>query len=139
MNRTRILIAEDHKEMRDRVVQQLKNDFEVIGSVGDGGAVLKMVPEMLPDVCVLDISMPILSGIEAAQRLKAGGSTSRIVFLTVHEDPDFLEAALDTGALGYVLKSRMGCDLVPAINAVMAGRLFISPSSSLSDRRNGGQ
>jgi DNA-binding NarL/FixJ family response regulator len=135
MARTRILIAEDHKEMRDKVVQQLENDFEIIGLVGDGDAVLKMAPEMLPDVCVLDISMPILSGIEAAQKLKAGGSTSRIIFLTLHEDPDFLKAALDTGALGYVLKSRLGCDLVPAINAVIAGRLFISPSSHLSERR----
>jgi DNA-binding NarL/FixJ family response regulator len=134
MARTRILIAEDHKEMRDKVVQQLENDFEIIGLVGDGDAVLKMAPEMLPDVCVLDISMPILNGIEAAQKLKARGSTSRIIFLTLHEDPDFLKAALDTGALGYVLKSRLACDLVPAIDAVIAGRLFISPSSHLSER-----
>lgn len=132
MTRTRILIAEDHKEMRDKVVQQLENDFEIVGSVSDGGAVVAMAPQILPDVCVLDISMPILSGIEAAHELKALGLTSRIVFLTVHEDQDFLEAAMDAGALGYVLKSRMGCDLVRAINAVMAGRVFVSPSSNLS-------
>jgi DNA-binding NarL/FixJ family response regulator len=118
--------------MRDKVVRHLEDDFDVVGSVEDGGAVLTMAPQMLPDVCVLDISMPILSGIETAQKLRAGGSTSRIVLLTVHDDRDFLEAALEAGALGYVLKSRMGCDLVLAINAVMAGRLFISPSSNLS-------
>ena len=123
--------------MRDKIVQQLESDFEVIGFVGDGGAVLKMATELQPDVCVLDISMPMVSGIEAARKLKAGGSTSRIVFLTVYEDPDFLEAALATGALGYVLKSRIDCDLASAIAGVMDGRLFISPSRNLSHRRNG--
>ena len=134
MTRIRILIADDHKEMRDKIVQQLEEEFEVVGSVTDGCLVLEAEPRMQPDLCVLDISMPGLSGIEAALELKARNSTSRIVFLTVHEDPDFLEAALETGALGYVLKSRMGSDLAPAVRSAMAGRLFISPSCALPDR-----
>ena len=127
MVRTRILIADDHKEMRDKVVRELEPEFEVVGSVANGQALLAAAPKMQPDVCVLDISMPIMSGIEAASQLQASGSVPRIVFLTVHKEPDFLEAALDTGALGYVLKSRMGADLIPAIHSVLSGRLFVSP------------
>ena len=127
MSRLRILVADDHKAMRAKVVKHLENDFEVVGAVGDGNAVLEAEARMLPDVCVLDISMPKLSGIEAAGELKKRGSVSKIVFLTVHQDPDFLEAALDSGCLGYVIKSRMALDLIPAINAAISGRLFISP------------
>ena len=133
MSRLRVLIADDHKAMRDKVVKHLENDFEVVGAVGDGNAVLEAEARMLPDVCVLDISMPKLSGIEAAGELTKRGSVSKIVFLTVHQDPDFLEAALETGSLGYVVKSRMALDLIPAINAAISGRLFISPTCSFPE------
>ena len=82
---------------------------------------------MKPDLCVVDISMPIICGIEAATKLKDSGSAAKIVFLTVHEDPDFLRAALETGALGYVVKSRMASELSGAIRGALAGRLFVSP------------
>ncbi len=72
--------------------------------------------------------MPILNGIEAAHRLKQTGSRSKLVFLTMHEDPDFVRAALAEGALGYVAKSRLATDLPAAIHAALAGRLFVSPS-----------
>jgi DNA-binding NarL/FixJ family response regulator len=108
-------------------MQQLEPEFEVVGAVGDGDALLEAASRMKPDVCVIDISMPIMSGIEAANEIRASGSIVKIVFLTVHEDPDFLQAALETGALGYVVKSRVVTDLSPAINAALAGRLFISP------------
>ena len=133
MNRLRILIADDHEAMRDKIVKHLENDFEVVGAVEDGKAVLEAEARMLPDVCVLDISMPKLSGIEAAGELKKRGSRCKVVFLTVHQDPDFLEAALDKGALGYVVKNRMALDLMPAINAAVAGRLFISPTCNFPD------
>jgi len=113
--------------MREQVVRELEPEFEVVGAVGSGEALLAAVPKIQPDVCILDISMPIMSGIEAAAQLQASNSVSRIVFLTVHKDSDFVEAALNTGALGYVLKSRMGADLIPAIHAVLSGRLFVSP------------
>ena len=83
---------------------------------------------MKPDVCVLDISMPKMSGIEAAIQLRKRGSAVKVVFLTVHEDPDFVGAALATDALGYVVKSRMASDLSSAIREALAERLFVSPS-----------
>ena len=128
MKRLRILVADDHKAMRDRVVKHLGNDFDVVSAVGDGYAVLEAESTMQPNVCVLDISMPNLNGIEAACELTRRGSISKIVFLTARQDPDFLEAAFDSGAVGYVVKSRMGVDLIPAINAAIGKRLFISPT-----------
>jgi DNA-binding NarL/FixJ family response regulator len=127
MVRARILLADDHKDIREKVMQQLEPEFEVVGAVGDGNALLEAASQMKPDVCVVDISMPIMSGIEAATQMKGSGSSVKIIFLTVHEDPDFLQAALDAGALGYVVKSRVASDLCPAIRAALAGRLFVSP------------
>jgi two-component system response regulator DesR len=114
--------------MRDRVVRllELERDFDVVGAVDDGAALLEVEPKLQPDVCVVDISMTSVCGIEAANSLKARGSNAKIVFLTVQGDPDFVRAAMDAGALGYVLKSRMVSDLSAAIKGAMAGRQFIS-------------
>ena len=139
MNRVRILVADDHMRMRAKVVQHLENDFEVVGAVADGEAVLEAESRMQPDVCVLDISMPKLSGIEAACELRKRGSSSKIVFLTVHQDPDFLEEALDSGGLAYVVKSRLALDLIPAIHAAISGRLFISPSCNFRESKPAGE
>ncbi len=139
MARARILLADDHKEIRDRAVRLLEPEFQVVGTVADGKALLKASAQMKPDVCVIDISMPQLNGIEAAIQLRASGSKARIVFLTVNEDPDFVRAALRTGALGYVVKSRMASDLCAAINGAIGGHLFVSPSCIFSadpDQRN---
>jgi DNA-binding NarL/FixJ family response regulator len=125
------LLAEDHKEMRDRAVCLLEPEFDVIGTVADGRELLKAEFEMAPDVCVIDISMPAICGIEAAARLQASQSRAKIVFLTVYEDPDFLQAALNSGASAYVVKSRMTSDLCSAVRAALSGRLFISPSPKL--------
>jgi DNA-binding NarL/FixJ family response regulator len=117
----------------------LEPEFEVVGTVADGNALVKAAAQLIPDVCVIDISMPHLNGIEAAIRLRESGSGARIVFLTVNEDSDFVRAALRTGALGYVVKSRMASDLCVAINGAMSGRLFVSPSCIFSvdpDQRN---
>ena len=127
MVRARILLADDHKDIREKIMQQLEPEFEVVGAVEDGNALLKAASQMKPDVCVVDISMPIMSGMEAVTQMKVSGSSVRIVFLTVHEDPDFVQAALEAGALGYVVKSRVASDLCPAIRSALAGRLFVSP------------
>ncbi len=127
MNRARILLADDHDDMRVRVKRHLGNEFEVLGCVKNGLALLKAAAKLHPDVCLLDISMPVLDGIETATRLKESGSEAQIVFLTIHEDPDFVQAALKTGALGYVVKRRMVSDLRLAIEEALAGRKFISP------------
>jgi DNA-binding NarL/FixJ family response regulator len=131
VNRARILSADDHGEMRDQIKSLLDNEFEVLDSVGDGLALLDAAAKLHPDVCLLDISMPILNGIETAERLKQRGSGVKIVFLTIHEDQDFLEAALKAGASGYVLKRRMAFDLRPAIVEALAGRTFVSSCKGL--------
>lgn len=132
MARARILLADDHKEIRDRAVRLLEPEFEVVGTVADGAALLEASSQMEPDVCVIDISMPEVNGIEAAIRLRESGSEAKIVFLTVNEDSDFVRAALKTGALGYVVKSRMASDLCAAIHGAISGHLFVSPSCIFS-------
>ena len=132
MARARILLADDHKEIRDRAVRLLEPEFEVIGAVADGQALVHAFAQLKPDVCVIDISMPFLNGIEAAIKLRENLSEAKIVFLTVNEDSDFVRAALRTGALGYVVKSRMATDLCAAINGAISGRLFVSPSCILN-------
>lgn len=135
MNRARILLADDHKEMRDRVKRYLEREFEVVEAVDNGRALLEAASKLRPDVCLLDISMPILNGIETAIQLKERGSTAKILFLTIHEDLDFVQAALKTGASGYVIKRRMASDLRTAIREALAGRTFISSSIALAQTR----
>jgi len=126
VNRARILLADDHADMRDQIKRLLEEEFEVLDTVENGLALLAAAVKLQPDVCLLDISMPILNGIETATRLKQSGSTARIVFLTGNEDLDFVQAALKTGASGYVLKRQMVLDLRSAIKEALAGRRCIS-------------
>ena len=126
MKRARILVAEDHKLMRNRVVRLLKSEFEVVGAVDSGQALLEAAARLKPDVCVLDISMPLVSGIEAAAQLKLSDSPTKVIFLTIHNDSDFVGAAFKSGAEGYVFKTRMAADLIVAVREVMAGRTFLS-------------
>jgi DNA-binding NarL/FixJ family response regulator len=134
VNRARILLADDHVEMSDRVKRHLEDEFEVLDPVENGFALLDSAERLKPDVCLLDISMPVLNGIETANRLKESGSTAKIVFLTIHEDLDFVQAALKAGALGYVIKRRMVSDLRLAIREALAGRIFISASKAFETK-----
>jgi DNA-binding NarL/FixJ family response regulator len=131
VTRPRVLLADDHKEVCDSVVRLLTPEFEVVGVVKDGPELLSAESHIQPDVCVIDISMPGMCGIEAARLLRERGSRAEIVFLTVHEDSDFVRAALDLGALGYVVKSRIVSDLCTAVRVALTGQLFISPSPRL--------
>ena len=124
MARARILVADDHEEVRNTIVHLLKPQFEVLAAVGDGPEFLEAFDRLKPDLCVLDISMPKMSGIEVACRIKESHSHAKIVFLTLHDDSDFRAAALETGAEGYVTKERMGGDLIVAVHEVLAGRRF---------------
>src|SRR5271166_367915 len=133
MSRPRILLADDHQLVLERVTVLLQSTFEVVGVAHDG---LEMVDEAIrlsPDIIVADISMPKLDGIEAAHRLREMGAKAPIVFLTIHKGPEFVEACLAEGALGFVVKSQMKADLIPAIDAALAGRCFVS---SLRHRHN---
>jgi DNA-binding NarL/FixJ family response regulator len=127
-DRPRILLADDHNLVVERVLSVLERDFEVVGTASNGRELVNEAERLRPDVIVLDISMPVLTGIEAAHQLREAGSTVKLVFLTVHEEPAFVQACFAEGGLGYVKKSRLGTDLIPAINEALSGHRFISSS-----------
>jgi DNA-binding NarL/FixJ family response regulator len=122
----RVVLADDHQEVIARVRRTLGEDFEVIGAVEDGNQAVDAVRLLDADVLVIDISMPVANGLEAANRLVEAQSRVKIVFLTIHEDQDFVTAAMSAGAAGYVTKSRLSADLVPAIREALQGHRFIS-------------
>jgi DNA-binding NarL/FixJ family response regulator len=127
----RIVLADDKKEVLRTVTHVLGSRFNVVGTAENGRDAVNLAINLFPDVVVLDISMPIMNGIQAARRLKELHSPARVVFLTVQADPDFVEAALSVGALGYVLKESLATELAPAIWEVMQGSIFTSPSLPL--------
>jgi DNA-binding NarL/FixJ family response regulator len=133
MTRTRVVVAEDLPPVLTTVVALLRESFDVVGAVCDGQAALETTLKLEPDLVVLDISMPLMSGIEVAQELKKLGNRAKIVFLTVHEDNDILKTCQSAGGLGYVIKLLMDTDLVPAINEALAGNRFTSDFPSQQD------
>jgi DNA-binding NarL/FixJ family response regulator len=130
-----VLLADDHDAVLTVAARLLGQEFEVVRAVRDGQAVLEAAAKLRPDVVVLDIAMPVLSGLEAARRLQADGGAAKVVFLTVYEDPDYLRAARAAGALGYVVKDRLASDLPVAVREALAGRPFVSPSLDLGTAR----
>ena len=129
----RIVAADDNRQVRDKIVQLLKENFEIVGTAADGKAALELVLLLEPEVVVLDISMPVMSGIEAAAEIRNKSSKTKIVFLTVHDDSDFVKAALNVGASGYVVKSQMAIDLPAAISAATDGNKFISSNCAVME------
>ena len=130
MRKVRILLADDQPMICEAVASHLQATYEIVASVGDGQALIQAATRMKPDVIVTDISMPILNGIEAANILRDSGSTSRIIFLTIHQDLDYINAGFAAGALAYVAKPRMSADLLSAIQEALVGRSFVSPIAS---------
>jgi len=126
LSKIRVFLADDHPRLPDIVEHFLEPEFEVVGKAADGQALFEGAMRLKPDVVVMDISMPVLNGIEAADRLTESGCKSRIVFLTVHTDSDFVRRCLSTGAFGYVVKSRIATELAPAIREALAGHIFVS-------------
>ena len=120
----RILVADDHEAVRNKIVHLLEQQFDVLGAMSDGPSFLKAVDRLKPDLCVLDISMPNMSGIDVAQQIKQCDSQIKIVFVTLHDDLDFRAAALATGAEGYVTKAKMGGELLFAVKEILAGGRF---------------
>jgi DNA-binding NarL/FixJ family response regulator len=128
MSKMRVLLADDYRPLLESLLRLLGPGFEIVGEAQTGQALVGAALKLKPDVIVTDISMPILNGIEAAKRLREAGSMSKIVFLTVLTDPDFISTCMATGALAYVVKGRLGSDLEPAIREAVAGQIFISPA-----------
>ena len=121
----RVLLADDNPAILEVLKQMLRKDFNILAAVNAGSDVIREAPDLKPDVIVLDISMGDLNGFEVTRRLHATNCASKIIFLTVHEELEFIRAAFDAGASGYVFKSRMNADLREAIYVVQAGKVFI--------------
>ena len=126
MGRASVLLADDHRAVCESVAALLELDFDVLGTVSNGKEMLAEAQRLRPDIVVTDISMPVLDGIEATKQLRASNSEAKVIFLTVHDRPEFVKACLATGALGYVVKRRLTTDLIPAIHEALAGHRFVS-------------
>lgn len=135
MNHPRVLLADDNRLLVKRVAELLAPSFDVVGTAYDGQDLVVKALRLTPDVIVVDITMPILTGIEAVHRLRNAGLGAKFVFLTIHSESEFLEACLAEGAVGYVLKTHMTGDLIPAINAAVAGKQFVSSGISNAENR----
>jgi DNA-binding NarL/FixJ family response regulator len=130
LSKIRVLLADNHDTILDQIRTLLSGaDFEIVGAVHNGQEAVTEVRRLDPDVLVIDISMPVLNGLEAASRLRTSPGT-RIVVVTVHEDEDFVAAAFSAGASGYVTKADLTTDLIPAIHEALEGRIYISKSIS---------
>jgi len=126
VSKASILLADDNPEVHIEVAEILEPEYEIVASVLNGRAVLDNWSRLKPDVIVLDISMGEPNGIDVALALRESGCESKIVFLTIHSDRDFVEAAMGAGGSGYVIKSRLRCDLVEALKAVLSEHEFVS-------------
>ena len=133
MTRKRVVVADDLPPVLTTVAALLRESFDVVSLVSDGRAALEATLSLEPDLVVLDISMPAMSGIEVAHELRKRSNKAKIVFLTVHEDADILKACQAAGGLGYVVKVLMDTDLVLAMNQALAGHIFTSRFPSLRD------
>lgn len=126
----RVFIADDYERWRSfvRLTLQIWPELQVIGEVSDGLEAIKKAQELQPDLILLDIGLPTLNGIEAARRIREVSPTSKILFVSENRSTDIAEEALSTGAGGYVVKSDAASDLLPAVNAVLHGKRFVSSS-----------
>src|SRR3954452_12279799 len=127
MRRPRVLLADDHRLVREAFARLLESDCDVVGTVADGRALLAAAPVLRPDIVVLDIAMPLLNGIDAARQLKRLMPEVRLIFLTVSEDPDLAAEAFRAGASGYLLKNSAASELFTAIREVDQGRFYVTP------------
>jgi DNA-binding NarL/FixJ family response regulator len=123
----RLLLADDHTLMLEGIRLMLEPEFDLVGSVEDGQALLAAAKRLKPDVILLDISMPILNGIDAARRLRKTLPSARLIFVTMHADADYVAEAFRAGAMGYLLKRAAASELIIAIRAVLQGNHYVSP------------
>jgi DNA-binding NarL/FixJ family response regulator len=129
--RLRVLVADDNASILAKASTRLARDFDVIAAVSDGRQAVHAARRLDPDVAVLDVTMPELDGFQTARELKRFGSRAKIVMMTMHDSDEFVATAVESGAHGYVLKTRMQSDLASAIDHAIAGRLFVPSLTSL--------
>jgi DNA-binding NarL/FixJ family response regulator len=127
MSRPRVLLADDHKIVTEGLKGLLEPEFELVGTVEDGRALLAAAEKLRPDVIVADISMPLLNGIDSVRLIRKLHEEIKVVFLTMHPDVTYAVSAFEAGAQGYVLKHSAPTELVAAIRSVMKGKTFVTP------------
>jgi DNA-binding NarL/FixJ family response regulator len=127
MTRPRVLLADDHTLLLEAFEKLLSDDCDVVGTVTDGRSLMTEAVRLRPDVVVVDVSMPLLNGIDAARRLKQTVPEARIVILTMNEDPDLAAEAFRAGASGYLIKRSAASELLTAIHEAMQHRSYVTP------------
>jgi len=130
MKRARVLLADDHTLTLEGIRAVLEPHHEIIGAVTDGRALVEAALRLIPDLIILDITMPLLNGVDAAVQIKKSLPGVKLLFVTMHVNPAYLEAALNAGGNGYVLKSSAREELLEAIQSVLNGRIYVTPSLS---------
>jgi DNA-binding NarL/FixJ family response regulator len=133
MNRIRILLADDHPMVLDGVAKILDHEFDVVGKVEDGRALVAAAQQLKPDVIVTDMTMPLLHGLEACRQIKRL-VCSKVIFLTMHADVAYAKEAFQSGASGYLLKRNAGSELIDAIHQVIQGQTYLTPLVFLDDQ-----
>ena len=134
INGIRILLADDHPMVLDGVAKILDDEFEVVGKVEDGRALVAAAQELTPDIIVTDMTMPLLHGLEACRQLRQLAIASKVIFLTMHADVAYAKEAFEAGASGYLLKRSAASELVEAIHTVIQGRAYLTPLVFLDDQ-----
>lgn len=129
----RLLLVDDNVAVLETLGDLLQSSYDVVGTASNGNSVLDQATTLKPDLIILDISLGDITGFEVARRLKKAGISAKVLFLTVHENIDFIRAAFDLGAVGYVFKSRISADLIDAINIISTGGQFSSADLTASN------
>ncbi len=127
MGKVRVLVADDHQIVREGLEKLLQDEYEVVGSVGDGTTLITSALQLRPDVIVADFSMPGHTALEAVREIKSQGFDPCVVVLTMHDDPEYAVSALKEGVLGYVLKNAASAELLSALHEALQGRVWLSP------------
>jgi len=130
MHRSRILIADDHNLVAELCKKVLEAEFEVVGIVADGRALIRTAAELKPDVVIVDVGMPVLNGLDAARQVKQSLPAVKIIFLTMNPDPELAAEAFRRGASGYLLKTSAAAEMVVSVREVLRGRSYLSPRMS---------
>jgi DNA-binding NarL/FixJ family response regulator len=127
MKRPRVLLADDHSLVLEGFRRILEDECDIVGTAEDGRALLEAAARLRPHVVLLDISMPLLNGIDATRQLKKASPEIKVIFVTMHADPAYLNEAFKAGASGYLLKRSAGSELIQAIHSVVGGNYFVTP------------
>ena len=127
MKKPTVILADDHTLVLEGFRRLLETHCDLLATVGDGQALLHAVTQHRPDIVILDISMPVMNGIDAARALRAQSPSTKLVFVTMPADPAYIRAAFQTGASGYILKQSLGDELTQALHAVLRGHTYVTP------------